>query len=61
MTTTIDVENLSVTAPSGRHAWWPWAVLGLGAAVVIVGGVFFTPTADSPSPHDAGSGQSSAN
>jgi hypothetical protein len=58
MTTTIDVEHLEVTASSGRQAWWPWAVLGLGAAIVIVGGVFFTPASDdSPAPHDAGSSQ----
>jgi hypothetical protein len=58
MTTTIDVEHVDVTAPGGRHAWWPWAVLGLAAAAVVVGGVFFTPASDgSPAPHDTGSSQ----
>jgi hypothetical protein len=60
MGTMVDVESLSVTAPRGRRPWWPWAILGLGAAIVVVGGVLFTPTTGSAVPRDAGSGQSSA-
>jgi hypothetical protein len=26
-------------------SWWPWAVAGLGIAVIVIGGVLFTPGA----------------
>ncbi|CAN5839991.1 hypothetical protein BH09ACT7_BH09ACT7_10870 [soil metagenome] len=60
MGTMIDVESRSVTGPSERHPRWPWAALGLGAAIVIVGGVLFTPPSDGAVPGGPGAGQISA-
>lgn len=60
MGTMIDVERPSVTAPSERQPWWPWAALALGAVIVIVGGVLFTPPSDGAVPGGPGAGQTSA-
>jgi hypothetical protein len=54
-----DAELLRPPAPdadlgAGHFNWWPWAALGFGAAIVVVGGILFTPSSDGPSPRDGG-------
>ena len=63
METMTDAE---LSAPTGygaeldaRHGgWWPWAALGFGAAIVVAGGILFTPSTEHP-PRDAGHCRSS--